>query len=450
MIHLGFKAVNKWVFSGGGTGKMDMDRIYNFNAETNVIGSILMESDSICEVIGFLNPEDFYNLKHKILYKNLKKMYEENLTVDIVTLSEKLGETLKEVGGISYITDILNSIVNTVNIKKYGEIVKEKANNRALLKIFNSAIGRLQSGEASQEEVINYAQDSLLSIKTSETKEDGEIEKILHDFMDTLQSRYEKGGEVHGVNSGYKTLDRMLGGFSKEDLIILAARPSMGKTAMALNLLLNTTFKGQAKTAFFNLEMGTKQIIDRAVALRTKIPLDNIKNASLSEEQWYQISKEASILANSSMKIYDKIFTLNGIAAECRKLKIKEGLDVVIIDYLQLIESGERTENRNQDISKITRRLKLMAKEIDINIIVLSQLSRAPETRSDHRPMLSDLRESGSIEQDSDVVMLLYRDEYYHKDSESKGIMECIVAKNRNGEVGTSRLKWKPEIQSIV
>ncbi|KZL88613.1 replicative DNA helicase [Clostridium magnum] len=429
---------------------MDMDRIYNFNAETNVIGSILMESDSICEVIGFLNPEDFYNLKHKILYKNLKKMYEENLTVDIVTLSEKLGESLKEVGGISYITDILNSIINTVNIKKYGEIVKEKANNRALLKIFNSAIGRLQSGDASQEEVINYAQDSLLSIKASETKEDGEIEKILHDFMDTLQSRYEKGGEVHGVKSGYKTLDRMLGGFSKEDLIILAARPSMGKTAMALNLLLNTTFKGQAKTAFFNLEMGTKQIIDRAVALRTKIPLDNIKNASLSEEQWYQISKEASILANSSMKIYDKIFTLNGIAAECRKLKIKEGLDVVIIDYLQLIESGERTENRNQDISKITRRLKLMAKEIDINIIVLSQLSRAPETRSDHRPMLSDLRESGSIEQDSDVVMLLYRDDYYHKDSESKGIMECIVAKNRNGEVGTSRLKWKPEIQSIV
>lgn len=182
---------------------MDMDRIYNFNAETNVIGSILMESDSICEVIGFLNPEDFYNLKHKILYKNLKKMYEENLTVDIVTLSEKLGESLKEVGGISYITDILNSIINTVNIKKYGEIVKEKANNRALLKIFNSAIGRLQSGEASQEEVINYAQDSLLSIKASETKEDGEIEKILHDFMDTLQSRYEKGGEVHGVKSGY-------------------------------------------------------------------------------------------------------------------------------------------------------------------------------------------------------------------------------------------------------
>lgn len=165
---------------------LEIDRIYNFNAEANVIGSILMGNDSICEVIGFLNPEDFYNLKHKILYKNLKKMYEENLAVDIVTLSEKLGESLKEVGGISYITEILNSIVNTVNIKKYGEIVKEKANNRELIKLFNSAIGKLQSGEASQEELINYAQNSLLSIKTSETKENGEIERILHEFMDTL------------------------------------------------------------------------------------------------------------------------------------------------------------------------------------------------------------------------------------------------------------------------
>lgn len=430
--------------------KLDMDRVYNLSAETNVIGSILMESDSICEVIGFLSPEDFYNLKHKIIYKNLKKMYEENLAVDIVTLAEKLGESLKEVGGISYITEILNSIVNTANIKNYGEIVKEKANNRELLKIFSSSIEKLQRGEDSQEDLISYAQNSLLSVQDSENKEDGDIEKILYDFMDTLQVRYEKGGDVQGVKSGYKTLDRMLGGFSKEDLIILAARPSMGKTAMALNLLLNIASKGQAKTAFFNLEMGTKQIIDRAVALRTKIPLENIKNASLSEEQWCQVSKEVSGLVNSSIKIYDKIFTLSGIGAECRKLKIKEGLDVVIIDYLQLIESGERTENRNQDISKITRRLKLMAKELDINIVVLSQLSRAPETRSDHRPMLSDLRESGSIEQDSDVVMFLYRDEYYHKDSESKGIMECIVAKNRNGEVGTTRLKWRPEIQSIV
>lgn len=427
-----------------------MDRIYNFNAEANVIGAILMESDSICEVIDILNPEDFYNLKHKIIYKKLKEMHEDRLPVDIVTLAEKLGDSLKDAGGISYLSDILGSNVTTANIRKYGEIVKEKANNRELLKIFNNSVEKLQKGKESFEDLISYAQNSLLAIKSAEAKEDGSMDKILYDFMNTLQFRYEKGGDVQGIKSGYKTLDRMLGGFLKEDLIILAARPSMGKTAMALNLLLNMAFKGQAKTAFFNLEMGTKQVMDRVIAFHTKIPLEKIKNASLTENQWCEVSNAASKLSGSSIKIYDKIFTLNGIGAECRKLKIKEGLDIVIIDYLQLIESGERTENRTQDISKITRRLKLMAKALDINIVVLSQLSRAPETRGDHRPMLSDLRESGSIEQDSDVVMFLYRDEYYHKDSESKGIMECIVAKNRNGEVGTIRLRWKPEIQSIV
>lgn len=429
--------------------KLNMDKIYNFNAETSVIGAILMDCDSICEVIDFLDSGDFYNLKHKIIYKKLKGMHENNLPVDIVTLSEKLGEELKEAGGISYLTDILGSVVNTGNIRKYGEIVKEKANNRELLKIFNASIEKLQKGEDSSEDLINYAQNSLLAIKNAELKDDGNMEKILYDFMDTLQARYEKGGDIQGIKSGYRTLDRMLGGFLKEDLIILAARPSMGKTAMALNLLLNTAFKGQAKTAFFNLEMGTTQVMDRIIAFHTKIPLENIKNALLTEEQWSEVSKAASSLAASSIKIYDKIFTLRGIGAECRKLKIKEGLDIVIIDYLQLIESGERVENRNQEISKITRKLKLMAKELDINIVVLSQLSRAPETRSDHRPMLSDLRESGSIEQDSDVVMFLYRDEYYNKDSDSKGVMECIVAKNRNGEVGTTRLRWRPEIQSV-
>lgn len=428
---------------------MNMDRIYNFNAEAGVIGSILMENDSICEVIDFLEPEDFYNLKHKIIYKNLKKMYEENLSADIVTLAEKLGDNLKEVGGISYITGILNSCITSENIKEYGEIVKEKANNRELQKIFNSLMEKLQKGEDSSEDLISCVQNSLLAIQASKIKKDGDMENILYDFMDVLQERYEKGGAVQGVISGYKTLDRILGGFSREDLIILAARPSMGKTAMALNLLLNTALKSKAKTAFFNLEMGTNQILDRAISLYTKIPLSSIKNALLSEKQWCDVTKAASKLSASSIKIYDKIFTLSGIAAQCRKLKIKEGLDIVIIDYLQLIESGEKVENRNQDISKITRRLKLLAKELDINIIVLSQLSRAPETRSEHRPMLSDLRESGSIEQDADVVMFLYRDEYYNKDSESKGIIECIVAKNRSGEVGTIRLKWRPEIQSI-
>lgn len=251
------------------------------------------------------------------------------------------------------------------------------------------------------------------------------------------------------MKTGYKTLDKILGGVQKQDLIILAARPSMGKTSTALNIILNSVIKEKMKVAFFNLEMGLIQIIDRILSIHTAIPMNKIKKADLTEKQWCAITKAASMFAGSNMKIYNRIFKLSLIKSECRKLKIKEGLDIVVIDHLQLIECVKGAENRNVEISKITRELKLMAKELDVTILLLSQLSRGPETRSDHRPMLLDLRESGSIEQDADIVMLLYRDEYYNKDSETKGIIECIVAKNRNGQVGTVRLKWMPEIQAL-
>lgn len=428
---------------------MNLKNISNIEAEINIIGSILVKNDNICEVIDFLKPEDFYDLRHQIIYKSLKHMYENNITADILTISENLKDNLKEIGGVSYLSSIVNSIVNFRNIREYGEIVKEKSNCRKLINIFNISLDKLSKGEASLEDSINYTQNSLLDINGVHTKDTGSMEKIMESFIDTLQVRYENGGDVQGIKCGYRVIDKMLGGLSREELIILAARPSMGKTAMALNLLLNSVFKENAKAAFFNLEMGTKQIIDRAISIYTKIPMTNIKNAVLTDEQWQQAAEAASDLANSTIKIYDKIFTLGGIKAECKRLKIKEGLDIAIIDYLQLIDSEEKRENRNQDISKITRSLKLMAKELDITVIVLSQLSRAPECRSDHRPILSDLRESGSIEQDADAVIFLYRDEYYNKDSESKNIIECIVAKNRNGEVGTARLRWKPELQKI-
>jgi replicative DNA helicase len=428
---------------------MNLSNISNIEAELSVIGAILVKNDSICEVINFLKPEDFYDLKNGIIYKNLKELYESNMPIDIITLAERLKDTLKEIGGITYLSKIINSTVTSTGIKEHGEIVKEKASCREFLRILNSSLDKLSKGEFSSEYLINYTQSSLINAKSLESRDTGRVEKIMESFMDTLQTRYENGGDIQGIKSGYKLIDRMLGGLSKEDLIILAARPSMGKTAMALNLLLNTVLKQNAKTAFFNLEMGIKQIVDRVVSIHTAIPMNSIKNASLTEEQWYDVTKSASILAQSSIKMYDKILTLASIKAECRRLKIKEGLDIVLIDYLQLIDSEERQENRNQDISKITRSLKLMAKELDITVIILSQLSRAPECRSDHRPLLSDLRESGSIEQDADVVLFLYRDAYYNKDSESKGIIECIMAKNRNGEVGTARLKWKPEIQRI-
>lgn len=428
---------------------MNLSNISNIEAEMSVIGAILVKNDSICEVINFLKPEDFYDLKNGIIYKNLKELYESNMPIDIVTLGESLKDNLKEIGGITYLSKIVNSTVTPIGIREHGEIVKEKANCREISRILNNSLDKLTKEKLSSEELINYTENSLISVKIPESKDNGRVDEVMNSFIDTLQTRYEHGGDIQGIKSGYRLIDKMLGGLCREDLIILAARPSMGKTAMALNLLLNTALKQNAQTAFFNLEMGIAQIADRLVSIHTSIPMNSIKNASLTDEQWCEVTRTASILAQANIKIYDKIFTLGAIKAECKRLKIKEGLNVVVIDYLQLIESEEKQENRNQDISKITRSLKLMAKELDITVIVLSQLSRATECRSEHRPMLSDLRESGSIEQDADEVLFLYRDEYYNRDSESKGIIECIVAKNRNGEVGTVRLRWKPEVQRI-
>lgn len=428
---------------------MQMENVYNPQAEINVLSSILIKNDSICDVIDILKAEDFYNTKHKIIYKNLKEMYEKNIPMDIVTLCETLGKKLMEVGGITYLSNIVSSNLTVVNIKKHGDIIKDKSNYRQLISILSTYIEKLKNAEITAEDLINEVQDCLMNINQGEKDKGGNMEDLMERFIDTLQKRYEKGGDIKGIKTGYKALDKILGGFMAQDLIILAARPSMGKSTMAVNLLLNTVFHGQAKTAFFNLEMSEMQLIDRLVAIYSDIPMNNVKNASLTDKQWCEISKVASELAISNIKIYDKKLTLSSIRSQCKKLKIKEGLDIVFIDYLQLIDSEKKSENRNQDISKITRTLKLMAKDMDITLILISQLSRAPEQRIDHRPLLSDLRESGSIEQDADVVMFLYRDEYYHKDSESKGIIECIVAKNRNGEVGTVRLKWQPELQRI-
>lgn len=428
---------------------MTINIIYNSEAELQVLGSILIDNNSICKVIDFLDPEDFYNPRHKLIFNTMVDMYKKSEIINITTLCDRLSVKLQEVGGITYLSEICTSCVSAVSIASYGKIVKEKANKRRLIEVMKASMEDIKERDMDSNTLIDAMQQKLVNIKFIRSLEDGSLEEPMGSFLDRLERRYKNGGDTEEIKCGFKNLDKVIGGFMPQDFIILAARPSMGKTAVALNLALQLCFKAKARTAFFNLEMGKQQIIERALASITEIPMKHIKNGTLENENWVSISKASSTIVTSPLKIYDKIFTLQGIREECKRLKLQGGLDVVFVDYLQLINSEEKTESRTQDISKISRSLKLMAKELDITVISLSQLSRAPEARADHRPMLSDLRESGAIEQDADIVMFLYRDEYYNSDTDRPGVIDCIIAKNRNGEVGTARLKWDGKCQRV-
>lgn len=428
---------------------MDINRFYNLEAEINILGAIFMENNALCSVIDFLESDDFYSPRHKLIYSAALKLYEDGKSIDVVSLCEKLGNNLVNAGGITYLSEIYSSSLPSSRVLYYGEIIKEKSNLRRLNLLLQSRTKEIEVKDKSCDEIIYSLEEAFLKLTTRNNLEDGNTSESLIEVIDMLERRYKNGGEIPGISTGYRVMDKMLGGLNREEFVILAARPSMGKTAMALNLALNTALREKSKVAFFNLEMGKKQILERALSILEEINCSNIKTGALSEEEWVKIMRASSSLSNSSLYIYDKIFSLRGIKNECKRLKIQKGLDIVIIDYLQLISSEERSENRNVDISKISRELKLLAKELDITVIALSQLSRGPEGRMNHRPLLSDLRESGSLEQDADVVMFLYRDEYYNKDFEDKGIIENIIAKNRNGQVGNVRLKWRGEYQRV-
>ena len=429
---------------------MNITRFYNGEAELNILGAILRDNNAFCSIIDFLDSDDFYNTRHRLIYNAARSLYEKGTHIDVVTLCEELGSTLAEIGGVTYLSELYASSLPFSKIEYYGEIVKEKANLRRIMLLLEMEKKDLEEKEKSCDEIVDSLENAFLKLKRKNNLQDGNTEEGLIQVLDMLEKRYKNGGEIPGISTGYRVIDKMLGGLNKEEFIILAARPSMGKTAMALNLALNTAVREKSKVAFFNLEMGKNQILERALSALGEVQCSSIKTGSLSDEDWETILKASSELSSSSLFIYDKIFSLRAIKSECKRLKIQKGLDIVIIDYLQLINSEEKSENRNLDISKISRELKLLAKELEITIIALSQLSRAPEARANHRPMLSDLRESGSLEQDADVVMFLYRDAYYNRDTEDKDIIENIIAKNRNGQVGIVKLRWRGEYQKVV
>lgn len=434
----------------------DIGRIppHSVESEQSILGSILLDKEAIITVTETIQPEDFYKEAHKIIYECMVKLNNKNEPIDLITLTEELRKQghLEDVGGISYITSLSTIVPTTSNVKYYSDIVKEKSVLRKLIKVSNDILNLGYDSSTKVEDILEKAEKQIFDISQEKSSEDFQsINSVLMDTYDMIERLYTNKEEITGITSGFEDLNKKINGLQRTDLILIAARPAMGKTAFSLNLVQNAALKGNASVAVFSLEMSKEQLVQRMLSAQSHVELKKIKNGNLDENDWPRIIDAMSVLSNANIYIDDTPgIKISELRSKCRKLKIEKGLDLILIDYLQLMEGDNNNESRQQEISKISRSLKIIAKELNCPVVALSQLSRAPEQRSDHRPMLSDLRESGAIEQDADIVMFLYRDEYYHPDSERKNIGEVIIAKNRHGETGSVELVWLGEIQKFA
>ena len=427
---------------------------HSVEAEQSVLGSILLDKDAMISVSETLIPEDFYKEAHKVIYECMLKLYNSQSEIDLITLAEELRDQgyLDDIGGIPYITSLSTIVPTTSNIKYYVNIVKEKSIVRQLISAANDIINLSYDSSAKVEDVLENAEKKIFDISQERTTNDfKQINQVLRDTYDMIEKLYTEKNEVTGLTTGFRDLNKKINGFQKSDLLLVAARPAMGKTAFALNLVQNAALKGDASVAVFSLEMSKEQLVQRMLSSQSNVELKKIKTGKLNADDWPRIIEAMAVLSEAKIHIDDTPgIKISELRSKCRKLKIEKGLDLVLIDYLQLMEGEGNNESRQQEIAKISRSLKILAKELNCPVVALSQLSRAPEQRADHRPMLSDLRESGSIEQDADIVMFLYRDEYYNPDTESKNIGEVIVSKNRHGETGTIELVWFGEVQKFA
>ena len=431
----------------------DITRIppHSVESEQSILGSILLDKDAIITVAETITPNDFYKNAHKVIYESMLALNNKNEPIDMVTLTDELRKRgyLDDIGGVTYLTSLSTIVPMTSNVERYANIVKEKSMLRQLIKASNDIINIGYEGAESAEEVLDFAEKKIFDISQERTSDDFKpINQVLMDTYDMIESIYSNKSDVTGVTTGFKDLNKKINGLQRTDLILVAARPAVGKTAFALNLVQNAAIKGNASVAVFSLEMSKEQLAQRMIAAQSNVELKKMKTGTLNDADWPRIISAMAVMSDAKIFIDDTPgIKINELRSKCRKLKMDQGLDLVMIDYLQLMESDSKNESRQQEISKISRSLKILAKELDCPVVALSQLSRAPEQRADHRPVLSDLRESGAIEQDADIVMFLYRDEYYHSDSEKKDLAEIIIAKNRHGETGSVELVWMGSIQ---
>lgn len=425
------------------------DVTVSVDAEVSVLGSIMINNDAIVAVASIIDADDFNYDAHKLIYTAMLELYTDSLPIDVLTLGEKIRTiaNLDYIGGANYISQLAANVDYLENVETYAKIVKEKSDLRKIIRSSNEIINYANTGK-NVEEVLEFAEQSIFDI-SQDKKSAGfsSIKDVLNLTYDAIEQNYKNKGTLTGVDTGFIDLNAITNGLQKTDLILIAARPATGKTAFALNLAQNAAKKNRS-VALFSLEMSKTQLAQRILSATSKVEMKNIKSGDISEEEWQKIIDGISMMNEYKIQINDSAgINAAQIRSLCRKLKMQKGLDLIVIDYLQLMQGSLRTENRQQEISNISRNLKILAKELDCPVVALSQLSRAPEQRTNHRPMLSDLRESGAIEQDADVVMFLYRDEIYNPDTDKKNVTEVIIAKHRNGEIGTVELGWAGKYQ---
>ncbi len=436
---------------------MDLAKIppHDIDAEQAVLGSMLTDKDAVNAAIETLKEDAFYREDNRAIYQAIINLYSKSEPIDIITLKDELEsmDKFEQVGGYEYLASLPDKVPTTANVQKYIKIVEEKAILRKLIKTANEIIELGYDPAEDVEDIMDNAEKKIFDIMQSKNQKGyTPIKDVLVESFTKLEELYNRKQHITGVPTGFVELDYKTAGLHGSELILVAARPAMGKTAFALNIATNAALRGNAPVAIFSLEMSKDQLVNRILCSEAMVDSNKVRTGKLEEDDWVKLAGAIGPLSESEIYIDDTPgISVMEIRTKCRKLKMEKNIGLVVIDYLQLVQgSNKRQASREQEISEISRSLKILAKEINVPVIALSQLSRAVEQRPDHRPMLSDLRESGAIEQDADIVMFLYRDDYYNKESEKKDIAEVIIAKQRGGQTGTVELLWMGNYTKFV
>lgn len=426
---------------------------HSIEAEQAVVGSMLMDNETITVASEIIRGEDFYQPAYGIIFDSMVEIYNEGKPADLITLQSRLKEkdVPEEISSLEFVRDLVTAVPTSANVKYYAQIVAEKATMRSLVKLNEEIANMCYLGKEATENILAYTEKKMFQLlQGRRTEEFVPIKQVVLNALEKIEMTSKSGGRVTGIPTGFLDLDYKTAGLQPSDLILIAARPSMGKTAFVLNIAQHVALKANKTVAIFSLEMSKEQLVNRLFALESQVEAQALRTGNLKEDDWEKLIEGAGKIGRSNLLIDDTAgISVRELRRKCRKFKLEHGLDLIIIDYLQLMsgetETRRASESRQNEVAEISRALKGIAREMNVPVIALSQLSRAVEQRTDHKPMLSDLRESGSIEQDADVVMFIYREDYYKKDTDRKNIAEIIIAKQRNGALGTTELTWLPQ-----